>query len=415
MTDQPVRTHLPSVAQLIISIIGLVISIFSALALLMLLKLGSSLQTFGMESAQPVYVLVWLGIFFSLLTIPSIIFSIRRLARQPLPAAQPRSMLIAASIAFLAIIPLVYVINTNLTLLSNPFLKVFISFVTVAIPLWWFIEFGQNNLLKNCRQRFWGFINFQVFAGMPLVFLVEIVLFALAMILGGIWLANKNEFAPILMTLQTQLMVDPNNMTSVIEQVGPLMQDPAVLAALFFSLSIVTPIVEEFFKPLALWFFIKRGWSEAEGFSAGLVLGAAFALVESVSAVASLPQENWTILLVARIGTGLLHTLTTGLTGWALVSAWKTGNYKRLAVTYVVSMTIHGLWNFFALVSGLGTNIELFTHSSLAPLSMIAPWVLGSLFAGMMLILFYMNHKIRSTATPPPPIPPLPIEFLENN
>jgi len=165
--------------------------------------------------------------------------------------------------------------------------------------------------------------------------------------------------------------------------------------------------VEEFFKPLALWFFIKRGWSEAEGFSAGLVCGAAFALVESISAVVSLPQENWTALLIARIGTGLLHTLTAGLTGWALVSAWKTGNYKRLAVTYLVSMSMHGVWNFFALLSGLGTNLDLFANSSLAVFSNYAPWVLGVLFAAMLAVLFLMNLRIRSTSALPPALPPL--------
>jgi len=406
LSDQPIKTHLPSVAQLIISILGLVTSLLSAVALLLVMKLGSSIQPLGGQTDQSVYVLAWLGILLSLLAIPSIVLSIRRLARLPISANQPRSRLIVASIAFLAILPLGYLIYTSPNLLSNSLLKVLISFITVAIPLWWFIELGQNKLPKSSSQRFWGLINFQIFAGLPIVLLVEIILFMLAMILGGVWLANRNDFAPLLMTLQTQMMVDPKNMTFVLDQVLPLLQNPGVLAALFFSLSIATPLVEEFFKPLALWFFIKRGWSEAEGFSAGLVCGAAFALVESVSAVVSLPQENWTALLIARIGTGLLHTLTAGLTGWALASAWKTGNYKRLAVTYLVSMSMHGVWNFFALLSGLGTNLDLFANSSLAVFSNYAPWVLGVLFAAMLAVLFLMNLRIRSTSVLPPALPP---------
>jgi hypothetical protein len=406
------KTHLPSVAQLIISIIGLVTLLFSALALLLLMKLGSSFQTLSGQSDQSVYVLAWLGIILSLVTVPSIVLSIRRLARLPLTANQPRSRLIAASFAFLAIIPLGYFIYTSPELLSNSFLKVLLSFITVAIPLWWFIELGQNKLPKSSAQRFWGLINFQMFAGMPIVFLVEIILLVLALIVGAVWLANKNSFAPLLMTLQTQVMVDPTNMTSVLDQIIPVLQNPGVLAALFFSLSIVTPLVEEFFKPLALWFFIKREWSEAEGFSAGLVCGAAFALVESVTAVASLPQENWMVLLIARIGTGLLHTLTAGLTGWALVSSWKTGHYKRLAVTYLISMSLHGVWNFFALLSGLGTNLDLFANSSLKAFSNSAPWVLGTLFAVMLAMLFLMNRKVYATSSFPPAIPSLEAEII---
>ena len=415
MSDQPVKTHLPSIAQLIISIIGLAISLFSALAFLLIIKLAGTIQPLGGQSDQSIYVIVWLGVFLSLVAVPSLVLSIRRLARLPIATSQPRSTLISASIAFLAILPLGYLTYTFPNLLSNPFLKVLISFIMVAVPLWWFIELGQHQLPKSSRQRFWGLVNFQIFAGMPLVFLVEIVLFLTAMILGSVWLANKNEFAPILMTLQTQLMVDPANMsTAVIEQFGLLLQNPGILAAIFFSLAVVTPVVEEFFKPLALWFFIKREWSEAEGFSAGLVCGAAFALIESVSAVASLSQEKWTALLIARVGTGLLHTLTTGLTGWALVSAWKNGNYKRLVGTYLASMSLHGTWNFFALMSGLGTNLDFFADYSLTTFSNFAPWVLGVLFAVMLAILYIMNQKIRSTLPGPPPILPLQQETTGN-
>lgn len=413
MTDQPIKTHLPSVAQLIISLMGLVSSVLSALALLLLMKFAASIQPIEGQTDQSVYVVIWLGLILSLVTIPSLVLSIRRLARLPIATTQPRSMLILSSIAFLAVIPLVYLVYTSPNLLSNAFVKVLFSFITVAIPLWWFIELGQNKLAKNSPQRFWGLVNFQIFAGMPIVLFVEIALFILAMIAGGVWLANENEFAPILMTLQTQLMVDPKDMTALVNQISPLLQKPGLLAALFFSISIVTPLVEEFFKPLALWFFIKRGWSEAEGFSAGLVCGAAFALVESVTAVASLPQENWTALLIARIGTGLLHILTTGLTGWALVSAWKNSNYKRLGVTYLISLSLHGAWNFFALLSGLGTSLDIFSASSLSAFSSYAPWVLGALFAGMLAMLFMMNKKIRSTSPIPPPLLPLHEETLE--
>jgi hypothetical protein len=412
LSDQPIKTHLPSVAQLLISLFGLVTSLLSALTLLLLNTVGGSIQSSGLQTDQSINIFLWLGIIISLVSIPSIVLSIRRLARLPKTASQPRSMLVSASLTFLSIIPLGFLIYAAPDLLTNSFFKVLISFIMVAIPLWWFIELGQYKLPKSSSQRFWGLVNFQIFTGMPIVFLVEAALFIVALILGGVWLANNHEFAPILMTLQTQLMIDPNNMTSVLDQVTPLLQTPGVLVALFFLLSVVTPMVEEFFKPLALWFFIKREWSEAEGFSAGLVCGAAFALVESVTAVATLPQENWLLLLLARIGTGLLHTLTAGLTGWGLVSAWKSSKYTRLAVTFLISMSLHGVWNFFALVSGLGSTLELFANSPLAAFSNVAPWIQGALFAGMLAGIIMMNRRIRSTLPCPPPIPPLSFESI---
>lgn len=406
MPDQPIKTHLPSVAQLIISIFGLVTSLFSSLALLLLLTVGSSLQTTGIQTNQSIFMVVWFGIIISIVTLPSIILSIRRLARLAMPGFPSRKMLILSSIAFLIIIPLVYILYKNNHLLSNSFLKVLFSFITVAIPLWWFVELGQSRLKNISPQRFWGLINFQLFAGLPILLVVEVTLFILALILGGAWLATNNVFKPIMMTLQTQLMLDPNDMTTLINQISPLLQLPEVIAALFFSISIVTPLVEELIKPLALWFFIKQSWTESEGFSAGLVCGAAFALMESVSAIVTLPQENWTALLIARIGTGLLHTLTAGLTGWGLVSAWKNGNFKRLGITYLISMSLHGLWNFFALLIGFDMNLNILSNTSLVVLSNSAPWVLGSLFALMLAALIIMNRKIR-TPLAPPPIPPL--------
>jgi len=407
LLNQPIKTHLPSVAQLIISLIGFVTCIGSALALFLLAKLSSTVQPLAPQADQSIDVIVWVAFLFSLVTIPSLIYSIRRLARLPMPSAQNHSRLIVSSLFFLAIIALVYLVYTNPDVLSNSIVKVLFSFITVAVPLWWFIELGQNKLNKNSPQRFWGLINFQIFAGLPIVLLVEIILFTLALILGGVWLANKHQFAPILMTLQTQIMIDPKDMTAVINQISPLLQDPGVLAMIFFSFAIAIPLVEEFLKPLALWFFIKNDWTEVEGFSAGLVCGASFALVESVTAIVSLPQDSWTMLLIARVGTGILHTLTAGLTGWALVSAWKTGNYKRLAVAYLISMSLHGLWNCFALLSGLGSNLAVFANSSLVTISSYAPWVLCILFVAMLGMLFFMNRKLRRTSSYPPPLLPL--------
>lgn len=173
---------------------------------------------------------------------------------------------------------------------------------------------------------------------------------------------------------------------------------------------ILIPLVEEIFKPLALWFFIKKQWSPAEGFSAGLICGAAFALVESLTAVVSVTQDNWLPTLIARVGTGLLHILASGLTGWALVSAWRDRKFIRLAVTYLISALLHGTWNFFAILYGLdNTGITLISPD--AAIVKIAPWMLGVLIVGMLGALIVMNKKLQNSITPPI-IPSLPAETI---
>jgi hypothetical protein len=174
---------------------------------------------------------------------------------------------------------------------------------------------------------------------------------------------------------------------------------------------ILIPFLEEVFKPLALWFFIKHEWLPSEGFTAGLICGASFALVESTLYLTSIPAETWAVTLLGRIGTGLLHTLTAGLTGWALVSSWRDGNYKRIGWIYLGSVLIHGSWNFFALVYGLATDLEILKTPAMAGLVSISPWVLGALFSGMLTLLLVMNLKIQTTLVPPA-IPSAPAETI---
>jgi hypothetical protein len=73
---------------------------------------------------------------------------------------------------------------------------------------------------------------------------------------------------------------------------------------------------------------------------------------------------------------------------------------------------VHGVWNFFALLSGLGSSFDFFSNSPLSTLSNLAPWVLGLLFIVMLALLFLMNQKIRSASALPPSIPPLPLETI---
>ena len=151
-----------------------------------------------------------------------------------------------------------------------------------------------------------------VFVDMPLIILIEVILLVFVLILASAWLVGQAEFKPLLMTVQTQLMLNPQDFSIIMKQVGSLLQKPGVLTSSFFLVVILIPLLEEMFKPLVLWFFVKRDWSPSEGFTAGLVCGAAFALVESVLSIVSVPQDTWLMTLVGRIGTGLLHTLTTG-------------------------------------------------------------------------------------------------------
>lgn len=419
MPDQSIKTHIPSIAQLIISVVGLVTTILSLLLLLVMARFSSSMESLAIPANQQIHVLIWTGVLVSMVALPSLVLSIQRLSRKPMKTTRPRGLFLAASILCAVMIPSIYLVYKNPDILSSTPIMIILTVLAIAVPVWWFVELGQHRLAAGSPQRQWGLVNFAVFVNLPLVILVELILLAVVFIVAGVWLSQQLEFKSILMTLQTQLMLNPEDMTGILEQLKPLVEKPGVWVVGFFLVVLVIPLVEELLKPLALWFFIKHEWSPSEGFTAGLICGASFALVESVTSLASVTQETWVATLIGRVGTGLLHTLTAGLTGWALTSSWRDGKYKRVGITYLVSVSIHAAWNFFALLYGLGSNLEIFENSSLSGLVSVSPWVLGSLFAVMLVILFLMNQKIRKSAIPPsippslpPLIPALPVETI---
>jgi hypothetical protein len=73
----------------------------------------------------------------------------------------------------------------------------------------------------------------------------------------------------------------------------------------------------------------------------------------------SAASDNWIGVAIGRAGTDLLHVLTAGLMGWALVSAWREGKYLQLGLTYFLCAFTHGLWNGLALWMGFSTLLPI--------------------------------------------------------
>jgi hypothetical protein len=211
------------------------------------------------------------------------------------------------------------------------------------------------------------------------------------------------------MTIQTQLMVNPSDFTSVTESMAVLWQKPVVLAGALLSVAVLLPVLEELFKPLALWFFIRQNWTPAEGFSAGLVCGAAFALLESLMAVTFVPADSWLTTLAARLGTGVLHIVTTGLTGCALVSAWRERVIRNWHSFIWPARASTGVWNFFAIFYGGGTSAGIVSEPGF-DFGQCGPWVLGSSLVLFMLGLLLLMNCLLVRGQVPPAIPLSPMK-----
>jgi RsiW-degrading membrane proteinase PrsW (M82 family) len=235
-------------------------------------------------------------------------------------------------------------------------------------------------------------MTFAPFLATVLEFLVFI---GLLIVLIFFLVVNPNSLA----TLQ-QVIAQVRGMTdidSVMQVLAPYLINPFALIGLFLLLGVFTPLIEESLKPAIVWLLAKRIARPAQGFALGIISGAGFALVESLLA-SSTPGQGWEQLLVARAGGGLMHIFGSGLMGWGIASFWQ-GKRLRLLGTYILSVSLHGLWNSAAIILELGSiqpylNNNVYTKM-FDSFSLAGTIVLGLLVLITLSALFLINRKMR--------------------
>jgi RsiW-degrading membrane proteinase PrsW (M82 family) len=217
---------------------------------------------------------------------------------------------------------------------------------------------------------------------------------------GLIYLILNPELLEIILELSESMPLEsPGQLFEQLETY--LMQPSTLYIALLFG-ALIVPLLEELFKPIGVWLLVRRKPSPAQGFAAGLLSGAGYALFENFSLGAS-AGEDWAMVVVARIGTSLIHIVTTGLVGWALSLAWTEKRYLRLALSYLAAVSIHALWNGTVIITAV---VELFGSDIVIPdfLNAIgagAPIIFGVLILGCSALLLGFNASLRRAIIPP--------------
>ena len=186
---------------------------------------------------------------------------------------------------------------------------------------------------------------------------------------------------------------------ALLEEAGKFfINQPNFLLILMIFVAGIIPLVEELIKPLGIWFTSGRTTTPSTGWIAGLISGAAFAMVESLGVSANFTGDEWVALSIQRAGTGLLHITTTALVGWGLACAWQKGEHWKLAVSFVAAVGLHCAWNAFAVLMGIHPFLDTFVQArpdfTWLP-GWLAPAALIQISAGMVLILFGMNLHLR--------------------
>ena len=214
------------------------------------------------------------------------------------------------------------------------------------------------------------------------------------------WIALNPELINTIESLSARLMYT-NNPDAITRIMAPYIFSPVVIGAGLIFFSVIIPIIEELIKPLGVWLSPNKLMTPKQGFAMGVLGGAAYALVESLGMSPGIPEAS-NLLSIVRAGTDLVHVVTTGLMGWALVSAWRERKYVQLGITYLLVIVIHGMWNALALSSAAQIAIDYLPNPSmfvqnLPTVSAIGLAVLSIINLSILLII---NTRLNSTTLP---------------
>jgi hypothetical protein len=391
MQAQP-RFDWRSAGQLAVSLAGIVLGLAAAgvLALTTLLPWLEG-ETPGGQQAIGMMTLAWIGLLLAGLSLPSAVLALRRLmGRAPVMRNGQRSLKIASLLLLvwpLALLLAKSAVNSTMAWLFLPPLLILV----MGIPTFWLTSAARAGLPAESLQRGWGVASFGAVVGPALIVLLEAALLVMALVAVGVWLSGQPGLLPELQRLAETftLQSDPARLMELLQ---PYLERPGMLAAGLAFVAVLVPLIEEAFKPLAAWLLAGRWLTPASGFSAGVLGGGMFALVESLGYLAGAPTEGFVGFALARSGTLLLHIATAGLVGWGVGSALSEGRYLRLALTYLGAVLLHGAWNVVGILPALA-ELPGLTGPWQAALE-VFPYALGGLCVLLAAILILLNRHL---------------------
>lgn len=346
--------------------------------------------------------LVWASILSALLLVPSLWLSINQLRGKPAPAwldgHQPwiKWLMLASILIWPVVIMLGWLIS------GKPGLAVFIlgpvNILVAMIPVVWAYFLAQRKLAAGSMVRKWRIFGFSLTITPVLIVITEAIVLILAgllvllliTVLGSIFPA----FEQILADLADQLAYMQAKGFSQ-DEINTILSQPLVIFGVLAVISGIVPLIEELLKPIALWGLVGRDLSDQEGFVAGLLTGAGFALMENLLYFTNvITSEEWLTMAIGRAGTGVLHMFGAGLVGWGLARAWRKGKWPFLALMLVLAVLTHGLWNALALFAGLGSELFVGADSSFGQ-QLLYYLPLLFLLLVQILVLFLINRRFQ--------------------
>ncbi len=284
-------------------------------------------------------------LFCVILLLPVVVLSIRRLKGQAIRVAEVPPVKLWQVAALVGIWVIIIFFSSFLFSLFNYGWVVAAPFflLGVAIPIAGLLWIAIGGLPTGSWRRLWATLGIGMTVGPTIAITLELLAAGAVLLLASIIAAINPAVLSTLEQLRNQV-TNANNVQDLLPILSPYLNNPWVLLLALIFVAGIGPLIEEAFKPIAVWLVGKRLNSPAEGFALGALSGAGFALLEGML-VTSGATDMLGISLAGRATSSLMHITASALMGWAIASAILERRYGRLALTYLLSVSIHGLWN----------------------------------------------------------------------
>ena len=386
--------------------------VFSLVSILVLLGRGIYLAVTGFVPSTPqstttlasdIYGALSM-LFCAVLLLPAVFLSLRLLKGRVIHIARVPSIKLWQVAVLLGVWILVIIFGSIIIGLINygwaaaaPFFL-----LGIAIPVAGLVWIAIGGLPTGSWRRLWAALGIGMTASTSVAMILELIVAGSVVLVAGIIAALNPASLAALEQLKDQIS-NAGDIQALLPILAPYLNNPLVFLSILIFVAGIGPLIEEAIKPLAVWLVWKRLRSPAEGFVLGALCGAGFALLEGML-VTSGATEMLGFSLTGRATSSLMHITASGLMGWAIASALLEKRYGRLAWTYLLSVTIHGLWNgsvLLAVYGGLRLSVQETNPDLLGGISVVAGvGLLGAILISVLVILPVINSRLR----PAPPM-----------
>ncbi len=401
--------HWPSAIQFGLSLLAFTMLITSGLGL----AAAGLIQYFsepGQEAEGLSLLLRSAGLVLpALLVLPSAFYALLRLLKPgERPAAGGFRLRLPWALLILAF-PLVLWLGNSVVDLrfAAPFLLPLLHLLAIGLPVLWLLHLALRRLPLGSPQRAWGVFAAGLVLSPALIIVLELVALMAVILIAVVFITLQPELAEELQELARRFPAGGQDPEALLEELAPFLSRPLVIYGALVYVAGIVPLIEEALKPLGVWLLVRRNLSPAAGFAAGALSGAGYALFESL-ALATGGGEEWAFQAFIRSGTGIIHIVTTGLTGYALALAWRENRYVRLGIAYLLSVTLHGLWNGLTVLFSFGSLLEGIGAESLPLLERVVPafpFAIAYLALTGFVLLLLGNRLLRRPAALPESAP----------